>query len=116
MAPATTDSAVSGFGIPDGMKVICLYLLATTAVLMSGPQDCYRIQNRDSQNSCLAMAKGEKQYCYRIRNRDQQNMCLAQVPREKQYCYRTPIAMRRIAASAWCGSERSERYRIGVLA
>ena len=70
------------------MKVICLYLLATTAVLMSGPQDCYRIRDRDSQNSCLAMAKGEKQYCYRIRNRDEQNMCLAQVTREKQYCYR----------------------------
>ena len=58
------------------------------AVLTSGPQDCYRIRNRDSQNSCLAMAKGEKQYCYRIQNRDQQNMCLAQVTREKQYCYR----------------------------
>jgi hypothetical protein len=84
----TTDSALSGFGIPDAMKVFCLYLLASMAVLMSGPQDCYRIRDRDSQNSCLAMAKGEKQYCYRIRNRDQQNMCLAQVTREKQYCYR----------------------------
>ena len=88
MARVTTDSAVSGCVRTDGMKVICLYLLATTAALTSGPQDCYRIRDRDSQNSCLAMAKGEKQYCYRIQNRNQQNMCLAQVTREKQYCYR----------------------------
>jgi hypothetical protein len=70
------------------MKVICLYLLAATAVLISAPQDCYRIRDRHSPNSCLAMAKGEKQYYSRIQNRDEQNMCLAQVTREKQYCYR----------------------------
>jgi len=88
MARATTDSAVGECDIPDAMKFLALYLLAATAVVVSAPQDCYRIRDRDSQNSCLAMAKGEKQYCYRIQNRDAQNMCLAQVTREKQYCYR----------------------------
>ena len=88
IARAISSSALCVSDIPDAMKILFLYLLATTAVLLSGPQDCYRIRNRNSQNSCLAMAKGEKQYCYRIQNRNQQNMCLAQVTREKQHCYR----------------------------
>jgi hypothetical protein len=87
-ARAISSSALCVSDIPDAMKILFLYLLAATAVLTSAPQDCYRIRDRDSQNSCLAMAKGEKQYCYRIQNRNAQNMCLAQVTREKQYCYR----------------------------
>ena len=70
-----------------GLKIVWIVLLAGS--LSSGaPEDCYRIKDRDSQNSCLALAKKDKQYCYRIQNRDQQNMCLAMVTGDKQYCYR----------------------------
>ena len=62
-------------------------LLLTTPKVQANESHCYSIQNADTKNSCLALAKHQESYCYSIRESDAKNLCLAQIKNQKSYCY-----------------------------
>jgi hypothetical protein len=62
-------------------------LLLTTPKVHANESNCYSIQNADTKNSCLAIAKNQESYCYSIRESDAKNLCLAQIKKQKSYCY-----------------------------
>ncbi len=62
-------------------------LLLTTPKVHANDSHCYSIQNSDSKNSCLALAKHQESYCYSIHESDAKNLCLAQIKNQKSYCY-----------------------------
>jgi hypothetical protein len=62
-------------------------LLLTTPKVHANESNCYSIQNADTKNSCLAIAKNQESYCYSIRESDARNLCLAQIKNQKSYCY-----------------------------
>ena len=62
-------------------------LLMTTHRVHANDSHCYSIQNADTKNSCLALAKHQESYCYSIRESDAKNLCLAQIKNQKSYCY-----------------------------
>ena len=62
-------------------------LLLTTHRVHANDSHCYSIQNSDTKNSCLALAKHQDSYCYSIRESDTKNLCLAQIKNQKSYCY-----------------------------
>jgi hypothetical protein len=62
-------------------------LLMTTPRVHANESHCYSIQNADTKNSCLALAKHQESYCYSIRESDAKNLCLAQIKNQKSYCY-----------------------------
>ena len=62
-------------------------LLLTTPKVHANDSHCYSIQNSDTKNSCLALAKHQDSYCYSIHESDSKNLCLAQVKNQKSYCY-----------------------------
>jgi len=62
-------------------------LLLTTPKVHANDSHCYSIQNSDTKNSCLALAKHQDPYCYSIRESDVKNLCLAQEKNQKSYCY-----------------------------
>lgn len=61
--------------------------LLTTQKVHANESHCYSIQNADTKNSCLALAKHQDSYCYSIRESDAKNLCLAQIKSQKNYCY-----------------------------
>ena len=62
-------------------------LLLNTQKVHANESHCYSIQNADTKNSCLALAKHQDSYCYSIRESDAKNLCLAQIKNQKSYCY-----------------------------
>ena len=66
---------------------IGIALLLTTPKVHANESHCYSIQNADTKNSCLALAKHQESYCYSIRESDSKNLCLAQIKNQKSYCY-----------------------------
>ena len=62
-------------------------LLLNTQKVHANESHCYSIQNADTKNSCLALAKHQESYCYSIRESDAKNLCLAQIKNQKSYCY-----------------------------
>ena len=62
-------------------------ILLTTPKVHANESHCYSIQNTDTKNSCLALAKHQDSYCYSIRESDAKNLCLAQIKNQKSYCY-----------------------------
>ena len=62
-------------------------LLLTTPKVHANESNCYSIQNADTKNSCLALAKHQDSYCYSIRESDSKNLCLAQIKNQRSYCY-----------------------------
>ena len=62
-------------------------LLLTTPKVHANDSHCYSIQNSDTKNSCLALAKHQESYCYSIHESDAKNLCLAQIKNQKSYCY-----------------------------
>ena len=66
---------------------IGVVLLFTTPKVHANDSHCYSIQNSDTKNSCLALAKHQESYCYSIHESDAKNLCLAQIKNQKSYCY-----------------------------
>ena len=66
---------------------IGIVLLLTTPRVHASESHCYSIQNADTKNSCLALAKQQESYCYSIHESDAKNLCLAQIKNQKSYCY-----------------------------
>jgi hypothetical protein len=66
---------------------IGIALLLTTPKVHANDSHCYSIQNADTKNSCLALAKHQESYCYSIHESDAKNLCLAQIKNQKSYCY-----------------------------
>jgi len=62
-------------------------LLLNTQKVHANESHCYSIQNADTKNSCLALAKHQESYCYSIRESESKNLCLAQIKNQKSYCY-----------------------------
>ena len=66
---------------------ISVALLLNTPKVHANESHCYSIQNSDTKNSCLALAKHQESYCYSIHESDAKNLCLAQIKNQKSYCY-----------------------------
>jgi len=66
---------------------IGIALLLTTPKVHANDSHCYSIQNADTKNSCLALAKHQDSYCYSIQESDSKNLCLSQIKNQKSYCY-----------------------------
>ena len=62
-------------------------LLLTTPRVHANDSHCYSIQNADTKNSCLALAKHQESYCYSIHESDAKNLCLSQIKNQNSYCY-----------------------------
>lgn len=53
----------------------------------AGSGDCYRIEDRDAKNYCLAITKGNASICYSIRDTDRKKLCLAETKGNRSTCY-----------------------------
>jgi hypothetical protein len=85
--PSVIQQNIKIFSFFYVLIAIGIALLLTTPKVHANDSHCYSIQNADTKNSCLALAKHQDSYCYSIRESDAKNLCLAQIKSQKNYCY-----------------------------